>query len=189
MSLKRISTRYAKSLISLAKERGELEKVHDDVQLFQEVAKNKDFASLLRSPIINVDKKRAVVKALFGGKTTELTEKFLNIVLTKGREAYLPAIMSEYIEQYKSIKGVSNLTVTSAEKLSDAAIEAIKQKLIAQNAITSNVEVVTKVDPKLIGGFILEFGDELYDASIARKLNILKKDFTGNLYVSQIIAK
>lgn len=189
MSLKRISTRYAKSLIGLAQERGELEKVNEDVQMFQEVAKNKDFAALLRSPIINVDKKRSIVKALFGGKTTELTEKFLNIVMTKGRESYLPAIMSEFTEQYKAIKGVSNLTITSAEKLSDAAIEKIKQKLISEKAITTNVEVATKIDPSIIGGFILEFGDELYDASISRKLKVLRKDFTGNLYVSQIIAK
>lgn len=189
MSLKRISTRYAKSLISLAQERGELEKIKGDVEMFLEVAKNKDFASLLRSPIISVDKKRNVMKALFGGKTTELTEKFLDLVLTKGREAYLPAIMSEFTEQYKAIKGVSNLIITSAEKLSDAAIEKIKDKLIAQKAITANVEIETKINPSLIGGFILEFGDELYDASVSRKLNMLKKDFTGNLYVSQVERK
>ncbi len=182
----KISTRYAKSLLGLAQERGELEKVHDDVQLFLEIAKNRDFKTFLKSPIISLDKKRSALNAIFSGKTTELTNKFFDLVLAKKREAALPGIMAAFVEQYKEIKGVSTLKITSAEPLSDAAIEKIKQKLIAQKAITTNVDLSTVVDPSLIGGFILEFGNELYDASVSRKLKQLKKDFTGNLYISQI---
>ncbi|MEM9887584.1 MAG: ATP synthase F1 subunit delta [Bacteroidota bacterium] len=189
MSLSKIATRYAKSLIDLAKERKELDQVHEDVLLFQEVAKNKDFKLLLNSPIVSVDKKRKVFKAIFDGKTTELTSKFLDIVLNKGREDALPAIMRAFNTQYKLIKHISDLKITSAIPLSTEAVEAIKKKLVAEKAIYEDVEVVTEVNPNLLGGMVLEFGGQLYDASVSRKLNSLKKDFVGNLYISQIERK
>ncbi|MEM8527322.1 MAG: F0F1 ATP synthase subunit delta, partial [Bacteroidota bacterium] len=60
MSLSKVATRYAKSLVDLAQDRKELEKVHDDVLLFQQVAENKDFKLLLNSPIVSMDKKRKI---------------------------------------------------------------------------------------------------------------------------------
>ncbi|MEM1327320.1 MAG: ATP synthase F1 subunit delta [Bacteroidota bacterium] len=186
MSLSKIATRYAKSLIDLAQDRNELDRVYEDVLLFQEVAKNREFKTLLTSPIINVDKKRSIFKAIFGNKITELMDKFLDIVLKKGREDALLPIMRAFDTQYKSIKHISDLKITSAKPLSESAIESIKQKLIAQKAIYSDVEVVTEVNPNLVGGVVLEFGGQLYDASISRKLTELKKEFTENLYISQI---
>jgi F-type H+-transporting ATPase subunit delta len=186
MSLSKVATRYAKSLIDLAQERNELDRVYEDVVFFQEVASNKDFRSLLTSPIINVDKKRSIFKAIFEGKTTEMMDKFLDIVLRKGREDALLLIMRAFDTQYKSIKHISDLKITSAVPLTQDAISSIKQKLINENAIYPDAEVVTEVDPSLVGGVVLEFGGQLYDASVARKLSALKKEFTGNLYISQI---
>lgn len=186
MSLSKVATRYAKSLIDLAQERRELDRVYEDVLLFQEVAKHKEFNMLLNSPIISTDKKRKVFNAVFEGKLTELMQKFLEIVLSKSREGSLVSIMNAFMTQYKEIKHISDLKITSATPLSESAIQQIKQKLIKENVIYPDVEVVTKVNPDLIGGVVLEFGGQLYDASISRKLNALSKEFTGNLYISQI---
>ncbi|MEN0046864.1 MAG: ATP synthase F1 subunit delta [Bacteroidota bacterium] len=189
MSLSKVATRYAKSLVDLAQDRKELEKVHDDVQLFQQVAENKDFRLLLNSPIVSVDKKRKIFKSIFEGKTTELVSKFLDIVLNKGRESSLPAIMNAFVVQYKAIKNISDLKITSAVELSKEAVETIKQRLIAEKGISADVDVVTEVDPSLIGGMVLEFGGQLYNASVSRKLKAFKKNFQGNLYISQIERK
>ncbi len=54
----RIAARYAKSLVGLAQERGELEAMYQDMQLLQSICKsNNDFVNLLRSPVIRADKK------------------------------------------------------------------------------------------------------------------------------------
>ena len=66
--MSKVATRYAKSLIELALERKELEKINEDVQLFKEVVKNKDFRLLLNSPIVKTDKKQAIFDAIFGNK-------------------------------------------------------------------------------------------------------------------------
>ncbi|MEM6696853.1 MAG: F0F1 ATP synthase subunit delta, partial [Bacteroidota bacterium] len=69
------------------------------------------------------------------------------------------------------------------------AVEIIKQRLIAEKGISADVDIVTKVDPSLIGGMVLEFGGQLYNASVSRKLKAFKKNFQGNLYISQIERK
>ena len=119
MSSYRIASRYAKSLIDLAGEQGKLDRVVEDMTFFAEVAKLKDVALLLKSPIISGDKKGKVLDAIFSGKVDPLTHSFIEIIIRKGREAYLSEIADEVINQYRVIKGISIVEVVSAEKLTD----------------------------------------------------------------------
>jgi F-type H+-transporting ATPase subunit delta len=153
------------------------------------VTKNRDFALLLKSPIVKPGKKEQIFEKLFAGKYDPLTMAFLRILLKKGREALLVDIAKEFIEQYKVIKHISTVKVTSAVKLSQQALDTIRQKLISSGATEQNVEITTQVNPELIGGVVIEFGDKLYDASVLHKLNLLKKEFKDNLYISQIMAQ
>ena len=189
MSIQKVATRYAKSLIDLAEERGKLDRVLEDVESFSMVAKNRDFALLLKSPVLKADAKWKVFQKLFTGKYDELTMAFLNILLKKNREHYLIEIANEFIDQYKKVKHISTVKLTTATHLSEATIKSIHEKLKASSATDQNVELVTKVNQDLIGGFVIEFEDKLYDASVAHKLSVLKKEFKDNLYISQIIAR
>ncbi|MEM1218767.1 MAG: ATP synthase F1 subunit delta [Bacteroidota bacterium] len=186
MSVTRIASRYAKSLIDLSVEQKKLERIFEDVTSFNEVVTNRDFYLLLKSPIVKGDKKRQIIASIFEGKYDELTMAFLNILITKGREQYLPEIGREFVKQYKAIKHISTVTVTTATPLSEETVEAIRQKLIDSNSTDDQVEIRTAVDADLLGGFTLEFDDYLYDASVAHKLNQLRDEFDDNLYISQI---
>ncbi len=188
MSVQRIANRYAKSLIDLANERGSLDRILEDVESFNEVCKNRDFKLMLKSPIVNSEKKEQIFDKLFSGKYDELTMAFLKILLKKGREPLLADIGAEFVQQFKKINHVSSVKLTTASKLSDDAVETIHKKLLESTATDDKVELETAVNPDLIGGFIIEFEDRLYDASVAHKLGLLKKEFKDNLYISQIIA-
>lgn len=186
MSVSRIASRYAKSLIDLAKEQNELDKVLDDIKYFNEVAKNRDFTLLLKSPIVNVSKKKAVFNALFDGKLSKTTKAFFDIILNKGREPLLADITSEFISQYKNFNRISTVTVTTAIPMSEANIADIKTKLLASNITMDKLDFNTKVDPSIIGGFMIEVGDKLYDDSVKHKLDKLRKEFIDNQYVKSI---
>lgn len=188
MSVQRIASRYAKSLIDLAVEQDKLERILEDVNAFRSATKNRDFYLLMKSPIVSSSKKLDIVNAIFENKFDALTLSFLKILITKGREAYLPDIAVEFLSQYKKIKHISTVTVTTATELSEKAKKALLAKLQASSSTDDNIEIITKVDPDLIGGFILEFDDKVYDTSVSHKLEQLKKDFGENLYISQIIA-
>ena len=185
MSVTRIASRYAKSLLDLAIEQGKTERTLEDMNYLKEAVKSRDLYLMLKSPIINVNKKKDIMKVLFEGKFDEISMGFVDIILRKGRESYLPEIAQQFEEQYRKYKKISTAVITSAHQLTEASVAKIKAKLLASNITDESVELVTKVDPELIGGFVIEIGDKLYDASVAGKLNKLKKEFVGNTYKVQ----
>jgi F-type H+-transporting ATPase subunit delta len=185
MSVTRIATRYAKSLIELAVEQGKLEQVNADMHRLANAVKNRDFYLFLKSPIINPDKKNAALEAISRGTVDTLTLSFLKLVINKNREVYVPEITAEFIEQYKKLKKITSVTVTTAAPMSEAVLTDLKKKLIASGVTTENLEIETKIAPELIGGFVLEFDNKRYDASVAHKLEELKASFSTNLYIRQ----
>lgn len=186
MSADRIANRYAKSLIDLAVEQGKLEEVHNDVKYIEKVAENKDFQSVIKSPVIAPAKKKQVLNALFSGKVSPMMSSFLKTVLSKGREAYLGEMAKDFIVQYKTIKKVSAVQLTSAQPLSKATVDKILAKLHSSSSTMDNIELDIKVDPSLIGGFVLQYNDKLYDTSVKHKLSLLKKEFNKNQYIKNI---
>jgi F-type H+-transporting ATPase subunit delta len=185
MSVIRIATRYAKSLLELAIEQGKLEEVHSDVNTLAAAARNRDLHLMLKSPIIKPDKKNAVLKAIFEGKMDTLTMAYLQLLVNKGREEYATEIAAEFIHQYKVLKKVTTVTVITAEPMSEDILSQIKAGILKSGATTENLELVIKIQPDLIGGFVLEFDNKRYDASVASKLFDLKSQFTKNLYVKE----
>jgi F-type H+-transporting ATPase subunit delta len=186
MSVIKIATRYAKSLIELAIEQGKLEQIHADVVLIGKTSQNRDLAMMLKSPIIHSDKKDAVLDALFNGKVDVLTIAYLRLLVAKGREMYIPEIAAEFENQYKILKKITSIRVTTATPMSDGMVEDLKKKILATGATTEHLDVETLVDPALIGGFLLEFDNKRYDASVAHKLDQLKTEFSKNLYIKEI---
>jgi F-type H+-transporting ATPase subunit delta len=186
MSVIRIASRYAKSLLDLAVEQGRLEVVQSDMISIREIVKNPDLNSMLKSPIIPAEKKSAVMNALFAGKVDALTIKYLDLLINKGREPYLGEIAAEFNEQYKTLNKITSVRVTTAAPMTEVLMAEVKNKILASGATSVNLDIETKVDPALIGGFVLEFDNKRYDASVAYKLEQLKAQFSKNLYVKEI---
>ncbi len=91
----RLAARYAKSLLDFSVEKGQLEQVYADMQWLQEVCKSsRDFANMLRSPIIKSDVKGKIIRAVTQTHLSELTSAFNQLLVTKNRESYLPEICS-----------------------------------------------------------------------------------------------
>ncbi len=174
--------------MDLAVEQDKLETILKDVESFNQVCENQDFKLMLKSPIVNSGKKQQIFNKLFAGKYNEMTMAFLSILLRKGREPLLEEIGREFVAQYKRYSHISSVKLTTAHQLSKENIDAIRQKLVKSTTTDDKIELETVVDPALIGGFVVEFEDRLYDASVAHKMALLKKEFKDNLYISQIIA-
>lgn len=185
MSVTKIATRYAKALIDLSIQQGKFEQVHDDMNTLRSAVKNRDLLLFMKSPVIHADKKIAAFSALFSGKIDALTLAYMNLLANKGREGYLPEITAQFIEQYKAIKKITSVKVTTATAMNEAVLSDLRAKLLASGVTTENVEINTVVDPELIGGFVLEFDNKRYDASVAHKLEELKAQFNKNLYIKE----
>jgi len=190
MSVTRIASRYAKSLVELAHEQGRLDRALEDMKLFQEYLKNDDFRVFIKSPVIQEDKKAKIIDQFFKKKFDDLTFKFIVLLVRKQRDSYLPEIAEAFIQHYKKFRGISTVIITIAKPLSKKSLDAIRKKLEGSSAAKEQIEVQTQIDEDLIGGFVLEFEDFIYDASVANKLEELKKEsFEENLYTSKIISR
>ena len=186
MSEHRVATRYAKSLIDLAQEQNILETIKGDMESFQRATENRDFYLLLKSPIVNPTKKGQIFKALFEGKYNKMTMAFLNIVLKKGREEHLDEIAKAFMDQYKAIKHISTIQLITATQLTKENLDAIRKKIQADAPKGETIEIETSVNPDLIGGFVLEYDHKRYDASVAHRLDKIRKEFRNNQYISKM---
>ncbi|MBC5993885.1 ATP synthase F1 subunit delta [Pontibacter cellulosilyticus] len=185
MSEFRVASRYAKSLIELANEKGLVEQVHADMQLFTEViSQNRDFQLLLRNPIVKPEKKLAVLNAVFKGKVQELTLAFFNLIARKQRESLLEFVATSFEEQYNELKGIVKAQVTSALPLTASLREQLGIKLAAEYGQQIQLEEI--IDPSLIGGFVLKVGDKQIDSSVKNSLRKLRNEFKDNPYINKL---
>ena len=182
----RLAGRYAKSLLDLSVEQNQLEDIYADMKLLQSVCNsNPDFVAMLKSPIIASDKKESILEAITAGKVNKLTQAFLRLLIQKTREYNLPEMVKAFIEQYNEIKGIHHVKLTTAVPVGEAVQHTLVQKLKADTKL-ENIELELMVKDELIGGFTLEVGGKLIDASIQRDLNDVKKQFKNNEYIHTI---
>jgi F-type H+-transporting ATPase subunit delta len=106
-------------------------------------------------------------------------------MIRKSRESYLPEVVNAFIRQYKVNKNIYPIKLTTASGLSDDLKNAIV-KQIQDTTEMKNIELETGVDENLIGGFVLQAGDKLIDASIAYDLKTIAKQFDNNDFIYKV---
>jgi len=186
MNNPRLAGRYAKSLLDLAIEQNQLDTVYADVKLLRAIIKsNPDFVSVLKSPVINNDKKEQIINSIINGRVSDTSTLFIRLLVRKTRESNLPEIVKAFVEQYNQLKDIHHVKITTAFPLSAEAEQVILDK-VRSNTPIQNIELETAVDEDIIGGFKLEVGGKLVDASVLKDLNEVKKQFKNNEYIQQL---
>jgi len=156
------------------------------MQVMQQICNgNRDFVNLLRSPVLKSDAKRRIIEAVTKGKISELNTAFNALLVSKGRESVLPEIITAFISQYKEHKNIHTVKLITAVPVSDSVKTAIINQVKKEGGI-ENVELVDSVDPDIIGGFVLQVGDKLVDASISYDLRTIARQFENNDFIYKI---
>lgn len=182
MSEFRIASRYAMSLLELAEEKGVLDRVNEDMAMFDQLCKtNKDFALMLKNPIIQHHKKLSILKKIFGGKVHDLTMSIFDIITRKNREFILPMLASEFGHQYNKFKGITEATVTTNFPLTDDLRKEFKQLL--KGIVNQEVQLSEKVDKDMLGGYVIRVGDRQIDDSIDSRLLELRNKLISKSYI------
>jgi F-type H+-transporting ATPase subunit delta len=179
------ASRYVKSLLNLAVDKGVLEQVHADMLAFDKVlSENRALLTTLRSPIIKHYKKKNILESLFRGRFNDLTLAFFKIITEKNREGLLPLIAKEFHNAYNEHQGIGRASVVTAVPLDKELREellAVAKKVVGK----SKVELTEEVDPSIIGGFILNAGSQQIDSSIKHKLKLLQLNFNNNTQLNK----
>jgi F-type H+-transporting ATPase subunit delta len=177
MAENRASVRYAKALLELAIEKGVLEDVHNDMVFFANtVAENRNLELMLLSPVVPHFKKYTVLEEIFKSRVHLVSFSIFQIITKKNREEILFDVSKEFHRQYNLHKGIIKAQVTTTYPLEETQRQEFKR--IVAEATGKIVELEEKVDPSLIGGFVIQVGDQQIDESIKHKLRRLQHTFT-----------
>jgi len=180
----RAAQRYAKAILSLAKDKNSAEAVNSDMQTISATVKNSgDLENMLTSPVVRKSIKKSALLEIFKD-LNGVTVGAMDILLDNDRINILHIVAKQYTMMFNAMNNIQHAKVTTAIPL-DAELETIimakVKELTGNDAILENV-----IDESIIGGFVLRVGDLQYDASVARNLDRLKRQLKDNTYVSKI---
>jgi F-type H+-transporting ATPase subunit delta len=174
MTKSRVAHRYASAIIEMANEEKSLEAVIEDfATLGGAIRSSHDLQSLLASPVIDERTKERILKEIFAGKLSPLTERFVSLLTLKGRSNELPGAITAFQELLDAQRNVVPATVTTASQLSDDQKRRIESQIAEISGRTVRAEY--QIDPDLIGGFSARFQDTMIDASVRHQLERLRE--------------
>ncbi len=178
MSGSRAAIRYAKAVLSLATDQKSADAVNSDMKLITNtIAQSEDLDNMLQSPVVKSADKKTVLTLVFKNANVAITN-LIDTLITNKRLALLNDVAVNYTQLYDHLRGTQVATVTTAVPLTDD----IKTKVLAKvkELTGKDAEVTNVIDESILGGFVLRVGDIQYNASIANKLDKLKREFTLN---------
>lgn len=169
-----VAKRYAKALFEVAKEKGLISEVEEELKSVASVIKgNADLQKFLNHPSIGTSVKKDLLKQIFEGHVSETVWNTLQVLIDKGREAIIPSLVNDYVKIANEAQGLANATVYTAFALNENQVIDIASHFKKITSKTLRVETV--IDPKLLGGIQVRIGDRLYDGSLSGKLGRLAK--------------
>lgn len=178
--MSRAAIRYAKAVLEVATQASISDKIFVEMQtIAKTIASNQELRDFLNNPTIKQDKKKAALLEIFH-TGSETTNNLLNLLVNNKRTNLLQSVAKNYIALYNHQKGAVIAVVTTAIPLDDKLESKVLAK-VKELTQATNVTIESKVDPAIIGGFILRIGDLQYDASIANHFEKLKKEFSTSI--------
>jgi F-type H+-transporting ATPase subunit delta len=181
----RTAIRYAKALINFAQELDQVKEVYQDMNLVMSTLNdNKELQIVLDSPVIKSSLKRAVLIELFKDKTSATTIGLIDLLIENKRLSLLGEVAKQFTILRNYLRGKKVATVTTVVPLTKELHQQMKEKVIKMTG--KKISVENKVNPNILGGFILRVGDVQYDASIANKLLLLKREFDNESYIPKL---
>jgi F-type H+-transporting ATPase subunit delta len=177
MASTRAAIRYAKAILDLANSKGVAEAVNNDMKsIASAIENNQELSTFIQDPTTKVEVKESALLEVFAS-VNGVTKGLFHLLFENKRFEILDAIAIEYSKVFDQGNGVEVAKVTTAIPM-DAALEA---KVLAKIATLSDKKITIEniVDPAIIGGFILRIGDQQYNASVANRLQVLKRELSN----------
>ncbi|MBU6497712.1 MAG: F0F1 ATP synthase subunit delta [Rhodospirillales bacterium] len=174
-----LADRYASALYAHAEDVHALDAVVGEMDaLGRLIEESADLRRLLESPLIDVaTAAKALRAALAGHGFGKIVQDFTGVVAANRRLGALRGIVAAFAALVAAKRGVVVADVTAAHPLTDLQEQQLRARLI--EAGYSNVNIIKRVDPALLGGLVVKIGARLYDTSLKSRLQRLQYAMKG----------
>jgi len=175
--MSRAAIRYAKAIIENAVSNGRADAVNQDMNLIlSTVSSNEELQHFLISPVVKPQEKYTAIAEIFASVQPDTKGLFLLLKENK-RFEILAEIAKQYNAQHDVLNGIEVAKVTTAFPITPDLEAKVLAKI--KEFSSSKITIENIVDPSIIGGFILRIGDQQYNASVANRLQELKREFSN----------
>lgn len=167
---------YASAMIQLAESQGEMDLLYNELgDLANRIGNSAELESFLASPMIDRETREAALEKLFRGKYSDLLVDSLQVLNRKGRSGLVRAVVEAYAMAREERLGRIRVFVRSAAPLTEELRAGLRD--VAGRYAGKEAELVEEIDETLIGGVIMQIGDEKFDGSVGTKLSRLTDAF------------
>ena len=165
---------YAQALLAVAEAEGDLEQVGDELFRFgKTVEREPELRQALTDPALPAARKRSVVEDLLGDKASRHTVTFVGFIVDQGRTKDLPRIIEAVAELAAERRRRAVAEIRTAVPLDAKRRDSLAKAL--SEATGNDVELKVLVDASVIGGVVARVGDQVFDGSIRRKLELARE--------------
>ncbi|MDK3155239.1 ATP synthase F1 subunit delta [Kamptonema cortianum] len=177
MSERRVAYRYARALFNAALSQDIVQSVDSDlVSITNAISSNDGFRSFLKKPQTSEQDKIGMLEKVFSDKVTALTMSFMRLLVEKRRDDEIFGIRMAFQELRRNHENLTKAIVASAEELDKKQRDEVVSTIAKKTG--RNLEPEFIVDPALIGGVKVTYGDYVLDGSVRGQLDRLKEKTT-----------
>ena len=186
MLIEKIPALYGRALLQAAADAGVLDDVAAEVSFFGGLlAEDADLDLFIESPSIESSQKSAVFEKTFRGKATDIFLNFLLLLVDKGREAELKAILAAFGAFHDEHIGLVRVEVVSSKSFKAENVENLSAAISA--SFGKEVVVNNKVDPEMLGGIIVRYEGMVADGSLKTALKELRSEMLSPKFESELV--
>lgn len=180
----RVARRYAQALFTTGLKYDVVKSVEDDLNSIVGLLENdEEFREFIIAPYTGRDQKIQIVEKMFSDRVTALTMQVLRVMLEKRREEEIILVRDEYVTLRRAHEGVVFAVVSTAFQIDESQKTALLTKL--EKTIGKKVEAEFKIEPNLIGGIRVSYGNYVLDGSVRGALSNLRDKLRHDLLKQQ----
>ncbi len=169
-----VARNYAETLFELASRNESLEAYGDGIETVASLLdEDPRFRAFLETPRIDDEEKKTVLKKAFGDVLPKHVLNFVLVAIDKRRQRLLRSIAQQYHLLLDAHMGREHVQVTVARPVEDATREVITERL--SQALGKKAIPHIRVDPAIVGGLVVRTGDTIYDGSVRRRLDGMRR--------------
>ena len=171
--MEEIARVYARSLFEVAREQDKLDVVREQLGQFADaLAESRELEVFFFSPYFSTEEKKDGLHRAVEG-ADDIVRNFLELLVENHRMPVVFRVRREYDRLWEDANQLLPVTVTSAVALDEGVAQRIGDEIGRQTGRT--VELISTVDPDVIGGLVVRVGNSILDASIRTRLEQLRK--------------
>ena len=169
-----VGTVYGQALYTLARDEELAEQILQEIVLVGRVFETEsDYLRLLSAANISRQERCALVEGAFRNKVHPYVLNFLKILTEKGHIKEYFACLDAYTRQYNQDNHILPVDAVSAVALSTEQISRLEEKISTLTG--KKAQVKNRVDPKCLGGIVLDYDGTQVDGSVANRMENIRK--------------